>query len=246
MLNFVFKFFIFIAGFIDSIVGGGGLITLPVFTLLVGPGASAIGTNKVVGTIAALTALLVYTRHGHLRLKTATSFFLSVCVGSILGSKLALILPVEIFKYLIIGICPIFLYIILRKKSLLSHHHPDQKAQENIGKLILFGLLCGIYDGVLGPGGGTLMLLSLVIGARLPLMVAIASSKFANVISASTALASYSISGVVHWSVGLEMAPYAFIGALLGSTLANKKAEKITRPLLVLVVVGLMIKLIFE
>ena len=245
-MDILYKFLVFLAGFIDSIVGGGGLITLPVFTILVGAGAPAVATNKIVATVAALTALIVYARGGHLKIKIATAFFVSVGIGTFIGSKLALYLPVEIFKYLVIIICPIFLYIILNKKTFLHNNHTSVEKMDNLYKLIISGLLCGVYDGVLGPGGGTLMLLSLVILAKLPLMIAIACSKFANVISASTALASFSFSGVVNWPVGLSLATFAFIGALLGSSLANKKAEKIARPLLVLVVIGLMIKLAFD
>jgi uncharacterized membrane protein YfcA len=243
-MEIFFKLCIFIAGFVDSIVGGGGLITLPVFTILVGPGAPAVGTNKIIATVAALTALLVYAKNGHLRFKVASSFFVSVGIGTLIGSKIALILPVDIFKYLVILICPIFLYIILNKKHFLQEQ-PELPKIPHFYKLIISGLLCGIYDGSLGPGGGTLMLLSLVIWARLPLMVALASSKLANVVSAATALTSFSLSGVVNWRVGLNLAVFAFVGAFLGSTLANRKAEKIARPLLVLVVIGLMIKLIF-
>lgn len=245
-MDIIYKFLVFLAGFIDSIVGGGGLITLPVFTMLVGAGAPAVATNKIVATVAALTALLVYAKNGHLRFKIATAFFISVGIGTFIGSKLALLLPVEVFKYLIIAACPVFLYIILNKKTFLKNEeHPVEKSK-HFYELVFSGLLCGVYDGVLGPGGGTLMLLSLVIWAKLPLMIAIACSKFANVISASTALVSFSLSGVVNWTVGLNLAAFAFIGALLGSTLANKKAEKIARPLLVLVVIGLMIKLLFD
>lgn len=245
-MSILYKFFIFLAGFIDSIVGGGGLITLPVFTILVGPGAHAVGTNKIIGVVAALTALIVYTRHGHLRIKIATAFFISVAIGTVIGSKLALIIPPQYFKYLVMTACPIFLYVILNKKYFIHEQKNTSETQEHLYKLIFSGILCGMYDGMLGPGGGTLMLLSLVVWARLPLMIAIACSKLANVISASTALTTFALNGVVIWPVGLKLAAFAFLGALLGSNLANKKAEKIARPLLALVVIGLMVRLYFE
>lgn len=241
-----FRLCTFVAGFIDSIVGGGGLITLPLFSFLVGPGAPAVATNKIAATVAALTALIIYARKGHLRIKIASTFFVSVGTGTILGSKLAIHLPPDLFKYLVIAVCPIFLFIILNKKSFLSSENPTPFTKGTYAKLIVSGFLCGAYDGLLGPGGGTMMLLSLVIIAKLPLMVAIASSKFANVISATTALVSFSISGVVNWSVGLDLAVYIFLGAILGATLANKKAEKVARPLLVIVVIGLIFKLLLE
>lgn len=241
-----FRLCMFLAGFIDSIVGGGGLITLPLFTFFVGPGAPAVATNKVVATVSALTALIIYARKGHLRIKIAGAFFISVGIGTILGSRLALYLPVELFKYFIIAVCPVFLFIILNKKYFLAEENKSKLSKSSLVKLAVSGIFCGVYDGLLGPGGGTLMLLSLVVIAKLPLMVAIASSKFANVISATTALVSFSISGVVNWRVGLDLAVYIFLGALLGATLANKKAEKVARPLLVLVVIGLILKLSLE
>ncbi len=236
----------FVAGFIDSIVGGGGLITVPLFSFLVGPGTPAVATNKVVAVISALTALIIYARKGHLRIKVASTFFVSVGIGTLLGAQLALYLSVDIFKYLIISICPIFLYIILNKNYFLSNESATPFTKATYIKLIISGILCGAYDGLLGPGGGTMMLLSLVIIAKLPLMIAIASSKFANVISATTALVSFSISGVVNWPIGLELAIYIFLGAVAGATLANKKAEKVARPLLVVVVIGLILRLATE
>jgi uncharacterized membrane protein YfcA len=241
-----FKFSVLLAGFVDSIVGGGGLITLPVFTFLVGPGPQAIGTNKIVGIVAALTALIIYTKNGHLKLKIASAFFISVGIGTVIGSRLALILPPEVFKYLMMIACPILLYIILNKKHFIHEQSDVGHSNHPIYKLIFSGVLCGIYDGVLGPGAGTLMLLSLVLFARLPLMVAIACSKFANFISAATALTSFALSGVVSWSIGLHLAAFSFLGAVIGANLANKKAEKVARPLLALVVIGLMIKLALE
>lgn len=244
-IGLFFKLSILLAGFVDSIVGGGGLITLPVFTILVGPGAPAVGTNKIVGVISALTALIIYAKRGHLRLKIASAFFVSVGIGTVAGSRLALILPPEIFKYLMMIACPILLYIILNKKHFIHESKEISSSSNHIYKLIFSGILCGIYDGALGPGAGTLMLLSLVLWAKLPLMVAIACSKFANLISATTALTLFSLSGVVNWTMGLHLAGFAFLGALIGANLANKKAEKIARPLLALVVIGLMIRLAF-
>jgi len=75
------------AGIIDAIAGGGGLITLPVWSLYLGPGAHAIGTNKIVGTLASLTALIVYLKHGKISWKKGGVFLASIAIGSFIGSE---------------------------------------------------------------------------------------------------------------------------------------------------------------
>ena len=77
-----------IAGFIDSIAGGGGLITLPALTLVLGPGAPAVGTNKIVGTVGALAALIVYRRKKAVPVNKAMGFMVGIIVGSFTGSRI--------------------------------------------------------------------------------------------------------------------------------------------------------------
>lgn len=239
----IYDVLIFVAGFVDSIAGGGGLITLPVFTLLVGPGASAVATNKIVATVAAGTALVVYARKGHLNIKIGIPFLVGIGLGTFIGSYFALVVPVKIFKWLLLVICPILLYVTIKKNDFIKQH--EVTYTPNLYILFTSGLIVGAYDGVFGPGGGTFMLFSLVLWAKLPLMVALATSKLANTISASVALGNFAYHGAVVWPTGLRLAGFIFAGALLGSTLATKKAETIVRPILVIVVSFLMIRIVF-
>src|SRR5947209_5901322 len=94
-----------LAGFIDSIAGGGGLVTLPTLILIVGPGAQAIGTNKIVGSVAALVALGVYARAGHLQWKRSAAFAFWIGVGSFCGSRVSPLIPPEFFKWLLLVTC---------------------------------------------------------------------------------------------------------------------------------------------
>ncbi len=243
MISPIYDLLIFIAGFIDSIAGGGGLISLPVFTILVGPGPEAIGTNKIIAVTAALTAFVQYARHGHFRFQIALPFFITICIGAVMGSQCAYLIPVDYFRIFIILACPPLLYLILNKKYFLTNKAGISPSYK---KLALVGFLCGFYDGVFGPGGGTLMLICLISWTHLPLMVALACSKFANVLSATGGLTSYALGGSVHWNLGIKMMALSFIGAALGSHLANKKMEKIVRPMLVFVVAGLLIKLFLD
>lgn len=240
-----------LAGFIDSIAGGGGLITLPVLTLLVGAGAQAIGTNKIVGTVGALLALLVYMRKGHLPKGKSFLFAFFVVVGSCLGSRITPWIPIAWFKILLLLTCPLVLYVVWNRQLWISTVHTyDPKVDGafkfspmEVGlRIPAAGLLCGLYDGMWGPGGGTFMFLGLLFIVKLPLIQAIAASKLANTGSAGIALWTFSQGGYVHWRIGFVMAAGMALGAVLGANFALKNAERIVRPVLVLVVALLLVK----
>lgn len=98
-----------LAGFIDSIAGGGGLILLPALSLIVGAGPSAIGTNKPAAAAMAAIALFVYSRRGHLDWRLSGTFALMLAIGALAGSRLALLIPLAAFPWLLALTCPILL-----------------------------------------------------------------------------------------------------------------------------------------
>ncbi len=238
-----------IAGFVDSIAGGGGLITLPSLSIVLGPGPVAIGTNKICGFAAAFVALLVYIRHGHFDWRRSTSFTVATAVGAVLGSQLTPLLPAYVFPWFLVITCPVILYIVWRKDLWVAH---EMAEHSHIGAswwqptVLLSGLLCGVYDGMWGPGGGTFMFLSLLFIARMPLLGALAAAKLANTASALSALTAYTAQGHVSAREGILVALGAIIGGFLGAHQANRRAAKIVRPVLVAVVTLLVIKLLME
>jgi uncharacterized membrane protein YfcA len=238
----------FVAGFIDSIAGGGGLITIPALTLVMGLSAQTIGTNKIAATAAAGFAFLVYWRKGFFKLNKGVLFSIFIALGSFAGSQVAPHLPKIYFKYFLIVSAPLIIWIIFKRSFWLARAqetHLDSRHSQNI-LLGLSGFLCGFYDGLWGPGGGTFMLLALLVVANLPIMTAIAISKFANLVSALSSLGGYALQGLVVWKIGIYVFVPATIGAILGAQLASKQAEKIVRPILVVVVLLLLMKIYFE
>lgn len=232
-----------ITGLIDSVVGGGGLISLPVLSFAIAPGAEAIGTNKIVGTVGALIALLVYARKGHLRWREGLIFCVVCAFGSFLGSSLAPHVSKEFFRYLMIFMCPVILYIVWHKDKFFKERENFVKPRAWI--FFLSAILSGAYDGFFGPGGGTFMFLSLFLGTGYPLLTSIAISKMANTFSAGTALVTYSISGYVHWKEGTIMSIGMALGSYFGASYASQSAMKIIRPMLIFIVLLLVLKLIW-
>ena len=239
-----------VAGFVDSIAGGGGLITLPSLMLVVGAGAQAIGTNKIVGATGALVALCVYARRGHMDLSRSIAFAGWIGVGSLLGSRVSPLLPVAAFPVLLGVTCPVLLWIVWRKDLWLSHREPTAQpppsgwARLGSPAVVAAGLACGFYDGAWGPGGGTFMFLSLHFFVQLPLVTALAAAKRANRASALVALASYAQGGYVRWSSGVTLAIGVALGALVGARSASVHAQRIVRPGLAVVAVLLLLKIL--
>ena len=243
MNHFLLSFMGLITGLVDSVVGGGGLISLPTLSIAISPGAHAIGTNKIVGSIGALIALIVYARNGHLKWKEGLSFCLVCASGSFLGSSMAPYVSKDFFRYLMLVMCPIILYIVWNRDRFFKEREIFVKPHYSLFFLSAFG--SGFYDGFFGPGGGTFMFLSLFLGTGYPLLPSIALSKMANTFSATTALITYAHNGYVHWREGLIMAIGMMAGSFIGATYASKNVTKIIRPMLTFVVVLLMLKLIW-
>lgn len=235
-----------LAGFVDSIAGGGGLIALPSLGLVLGLGPHAIGTNKIVGSTAALVALFVYSRRGHMDWSASLVFAACTALGSLCGSLISPHVPAAAFRIFLAVTCPIILWIVWRKDLWV------QRETEQAGKrhwrhslkfpILLSGFACGVYDGLWGPGGGTFMFLSLFFAGKLPLLTAISAAKFANASSALMALTSYGAQGYVHVRLGVTVALGVTLGAFIGANHASRKAARAVRPVLAVVALLLVLK----
>lgn len=243
MDNYLLTLMGFLTGLIDSVVGGGGLISVPTLSIALSPGPHAIGTNKIVGVMAAFIALVVYSRKGHMKWRDGLSFCVICMLGSFLGSSLAPHLSREFFRYMMIFMCPLILWIVYNKEIFFKERENFTKPHP--GLFFLSAILSGFYDGVFGPGGGTFMFLGLFLGTGYPLLTSIAISKLCNTLSAATALTTYALNGYTHWKEGIIMSVGVVFGAYIGATYASKAAAKIIRPSLIFIVSLLMVKLIW-
>ena len=232
-----------IAGFIDSIAGGGGLITIPMWTLVLGPGAHVVATNKVGAFVSCVVALWVYQRHHKIQWKTGLWFLIAISVGSLCGAQLTGLVSPLFFAWLLLLLCP-FILVIVWKKERLFAERPDRPVSRR--KLLAAGLAVGIYDGFFGPGGGTFMLLALLGLTHMPLMAALALSKLSNSLSAGISLASFTWQGLVDWRWGVIGGASIVLGSFLGARLTTRKSSHVVKPALTIVVILLMTKIVVD
>jgi len=232
-----------LAGFIDAIAGGGGLITIPMWSLVMGPGAAAVATNKVGACASCVMALWVYQRHHPVPWREGLWFLVTISTGSFIGSQLTGLIPREAFAWLLLALCPLILMIVWSKERLFAERPAEPTP---VSKLAMAGLGVGVYDGFFGPGGGTFMLLALLWMTSLPLMTALALSKLANALSAAVSLGGFALQGLVDWRWGAIGGVSIVIGSFMGAQLARRKTIGVVRPALTVVVILLMTKILFD
>lgn len=234
----------FVAGFIDSIAGGGGLIAIPALLLAGLSPVDALGTNKLQGLFGSGSATLTYASKGQVDLRKQAPMALVSLAAGAAGAVLASVLPGE---WLSIAL-PVVLVVIALYFALKPNMDDVDRAQR-ISPLV-FGLTAvpaiGFYDGVFGPGTGSFFMLSFVSLAGFGMLKATAHTKLLNFASNIGSVVAFALVGAVVWKIGLLMGVAQMIGARLGAGLAIRNGAKIIKPLLVVTCLALAAKLLSD
>lgn len=231
-----------ITGLIDAIAGGGGLISVPAYMVVLGPTVEAVATNKVSAVASTLAALFIYRKKGFIDFKNFRTFLSCVFVGSVTGALSSSVMPAAFYKIMPLVLVPLILFVLFQRQ--LWTETPRISKPQWV--LILMGFACGFYDGIAGPGGGTLMFLSLFVFGGVPLHLSIGTAKLANVVSASSSFTTYLYLGKINWWVSLPATATIIIGALIGARFATKNAALYGRMALVAVSALLLVKMVYE
>ena len=233
-----------LAGFIDAIAGGGGMVTIPAMLLAGIPPLQVLGTNKLQSLFGSGSASLAYARHGHVDLRTQWPMALTAALGAVLGALLATVVPAAVLKtilpFLLIGIAVYFGF---------KPEVGEMDRHRRLGTTafaLAFVPAVGFYDGVFGPGAGSFLMLGFIALAGYGVLKATAHTKFLNFGSNLGAFTVFLAHGAILWKVGLVMGAGQFLGAQLGSRYAMKKGARIIKPLLVIVSLALAIRLLAD
>jgi uncharacterized protein len=231
-----------IAGCIDTIAGGGGLITLPTLLMVGVPPAAALATNKLQGTGGSLTATLYFLRKETIHLGDNPFSIAMTFLGSVAGSWLVL----QIDSSILAKIIP-FLLIVMGSYFALSPKFGAVDSQRRISSKKFSALvapLLGFYDGFFGPGTGMFMALSFVSLCGYNLTKATAHTKRLNFTSNIAALLYFLVFGTLYWGVGLAMLAGQLLGASLGARLVLTQGAQMIRPMVNLVCFAIALKLL--
>ncbi len=236
---------VFLAGFMDSIAGGGGLISLPAYLIAGLPAHLALGTNKLSSCIGTAASTYRYIRSGYVDWVLALPTIPLAMVGAHFGTKLQLTVDERYLKYLLLVLLPIVAVIVLRQKKL-----PETRGEMNIWlqRIAVWGaaLIVGAYDGFYGPGAGTFMLLAFCKLAKLDVRTASGNVKVANLMSNFGSLITALMAGKVLIPMGLIAAVFSIAGHYIGSGLSIKNGSKIVRPVILFVLTLLALEVVLE
>ncbi|MFA6435232.1 MAG: TSUP family transporter [Elusimicrobiales bacterium] len=238
---------VFLAGFVDSIAGGGGLITIPAYLQFGLPVTRLLGTNKLsscLGSSVAAFKFLKELEFGRAFLAVLVFFAAS---GAFLGAKAISLVPPEMIRYLlIITLPPVTFFILSRHRFGLSDHSGAFSGASLTKRGAAIAFLISVYDGMLGPGTGTFLAVALTRFCGYDLLKATALSKLLNLTSNLSALLTFLVLGMADLRLGLVMGAVGMGGNYLGSHMALKKGAGIIRPMLLVVSVSLLIKIIWD
>ncbi len=232
------------AGLIDSMAGGGGLITIPVLLGTGMPPQTALGTNKLQGTFGSGSAMLHFARAGTVNLRDCSAGIVWTAFGAALGSMAVQTLDPAFLRRVI----PVLL-IAIAVSMLFLPRLGMEDVRERMGKnpfFLLFGLAIGFYDGFFGPATGTFWAMAFVLCLGFNLTRATAHTKVMNFTSNLVALVFFLTNGFVSFPEGIAMGLGQFAGARFGSRLVISRGSRFIRPVFIAVVLAVSAKLLWQ
>lgn len=237
---------VFLAGFVDAIAGGGGLISLPAYMISGIPVHFAIGTNKMSSSMGTVISTYRYAKNGYIKLKLATCSAICALIGSPLGAAISLKIEDSYFKILMLFILPITAFYVLRKRNFEDDKQETSINYKTYITCMLIAFFLGIYDGFYGPGTGTFLILLLTSIANLNMNTSAGITKAINLSSNIAGLVTFIINGKVFLVLGLVAGLFSIVGNYIGSGYFTKSGSKIVRPVIIIVLTIFFIKISVE
>ncbi|MEU7012449.1 TSUP family transporter [Streptomyces sp. NPDC046385] len=241
-----------VAGWIDAVVGGGGLLLLP--ALLLGlphlPAAQILGTNKAVAIVGTSGAAVTYVRKTPVQVGRAVRIGLAALAGSMGGAFFAAGISSEVLRPVImvvlVGVAAFVLFRPSFGTRARGEERPPLTRARIVTSIVVVGGGIGFYDGLFGPGTGTFLVLALSAVLHLDLVTASATAKIVNVCTNVGALAMFAYHGSVLWQLAAVMAVFNLTGGMIGARMALSKGSEFVRGVLLVVVFSLVAKLAFD
>lgn len=241
---FIVCFLVFIAGFVDSIAGGGGVISLPAYLLAGLPPHIALGTNKTSSSMGTIVSCYRYFKNGCFDFNAVLVAVIGALIGSFLGANTSLGLSDKQLNFLVLCILPLVIIFLLTKKD-LGTYQENVKSNKYLFYSFLIGLGIGFYDGLIGPGTGTFMAICFCL-IGFDLKVATGNTKFVNLASNISAFITFLIHNQINFPLALTAGIFGILGNYIGSGLAIKNGARIIKPLFYLIIIILIFKLGLE
>jgi uncharacterized membrane protein YfcA len=240
--------FAFLAGFIDAVAGGGGLVQVPaLFVLMPGvPAATLLGTNKFASIWGTLFATWQYSRQVPMEWRATLPTCAAALLFGYVGARTVAHVPADFLRPLVLVLLVVVLAWTLWRKDLGALHAPKLTHTQQLWVGLATGAVLGFYDGFFGPGTGSFLIIAFVGLFGFSFLAASASAKAVNVITNGASIAYFATHGHVLYAVALPMALCNLLGSFVGTRLALKLGSRFVRAVFVVVVSALIARYAYD
>ena len=236
---------LFLAGLVDAIGGGGGLISLPGYLLAGVPVHQAIATNKLSSACGTALTTVRFIKEGLVNWKIAIPTIVCAMLGSSLGANLSIRVPESTMELVLLVVLPVVAFVVLNPKIFHDNAECEILLDRKLWiTAVTSSFLVGMYDGFYGPGTGTFLIIAFTVFAKLDIRTANAQAKVINLTTNITSLTIFLLNGQAVILLGLAAAVCNMAGNYIGANLALTRGSKITRPVILLVLGLLFLKVL--
>lgn len=239
---------VFIAGFVDSVAGGGGIISIPAYLLAGMPTYLALGTNKLVACMGTALSSVKYFRSGRVVVKIAALAAIGSLCGSFIGTNLALLIPERILRLVVLVALPVVAVFLIRRRE-FGRDESQRKVMKPAKETVLAlgsGVTIGLYDGLVGPGTGTFFILIFTGIFGLDLLTSSGCAKISNLASNLMSVIIYLINGKIWFAVAIPAIVCCMLGNYAGARYAIKGGSGNVRKIMFVVLILLFVKIGLE
>ena len=231
-----------LAGFVDAVAGGGGLIAIPALLSVGVPPIATLATTKFQGSFGTLMSTFTYWRKGHIALRALLPSVLTTFVGAFVGAATVRHIDTAALQQIVpAALIAIALYFLFAAKLT----DEARGARLELKKFLpLIGFCIGFYDGIFGPGTGSFFTMAFVALFGFGMLKATASTKLLNVTSNLAALSLFLLAGDVVWPIAIVMASGQLVGSYLGALTGMRFGAKLIRPLVVTISIAMALRLL--
>lgn len=239
-----------VAGWVDAVVGGGGLIQLPALVIAVPKDVATpfiLGTNKLSSFFGTLSASGVYLRKIRVQLVLLLPLVAGAYAGSTVGAALSRFVPREVLTpVVLVAVIAVALYTLLKPRMGLHHEPRHTRPAATAWRAGVIGLLVGFYDGILGPGTGSFFVILIVAVLGYGFLQASVNAKIANLTTNLAALAVYGVHGEILLALGFAMAAMNITGGFIGAHMATRRGSGFVRVVFLVTLSLLVVKLAWD
>jgi len=238
----------FCAGFVDAIVGGGGLIQMPAALIILPayPVASVIASLKIPSFSGTSFAVVQYLKRVRINWKLVTIICTIAFFASFAGSQLLTIVSNSFMKPVLLVVLTVVAIYTFSKKNFGQHESKDHSSKKELLYAVLISLVIGFYDGFIGPGAGSFLILAFVSLLGFDFLHASANAKLVNLATNLGSITLFLIQGKIIWLIALPMAVSNAIGGALGANLAIARGNRFIRIFFLFIVIATLVRFMYD